>query len=123
MRWITMNENERVDESCMERLALAVEALLLSPDASKGLESAFLSLGPIQARDFPTKELAGQFTQIEEKHLSHMKRVSEDADLGGVDESPLLSHLRYSRINGRTKHWFKQRIWELFKDCSMHNES
>jgi len=107
-----------VDDGCIERLSNAVEALLLCSDMNKGLESAFLSIIPLLESDFPTFEMAQQFRGILDKHTKHLERI--EANLAEAPSS-LDSHLRYSLMAGRTKHWFKRAIWTLFRDCVSHN--
>jgi hypothetical protein len=55
---------QRLDSSCMERIAKAVQSVLLASDLNKGLESAMLSLVPIGERDLPTQQLQKQFREI-----------------------------------------------------------
>ena len=105
----------------MERIAIAVESLLVCPDLDKALESAILSLCPLQKRDFPTKKLAGLFGTIMEKHSSFIEGAAFKREFQFFSNKPGFTHVRYSLLHGRSKHWFKKRIWELLYACMHHN--
>lgn len=137
------DDEDLVDLSCYEHLKLAVEALLLTPELSHGLQSAFLQLMMLQEADF-AGEARDLFGAIMAKHdevtkdarqkqsqeaqetinqfqkLVHISSKSESAEYqpvslsGAVPEDHHFYRHQYHLIYPRTKFWFKQRIWRLF---------
>jgi len=108
-----------VDSPCIERLANAVESLLLRSELPKGLESAVISIVPLDPADFPTARLSNLFSQIMQRHQKAMEQYHKT---NPPARHPALSYLRYAAVPARTKHWFKQRIWTLFRESLAHNE-
>lgn len=103
----------------MERLANAVESLLLCSELPKGLQSAFISILPLNPTDFPTGELRTLFSEIMQRHQNERKHYNKT---NSAPRSLALSYLPYATIPGRSKHWFKQQIWKLFRRSLTHNE-
>lgn len=137
------DDENLVGLSCYEHLKLAVEALLLTPDLSNGLEGAFLQLMMLREEDFPLEArelfsaIMAKYEDVTEK--AERKRIQEKRDtmnqlqslerlssrLAGSEYRPVLlndtapearsiDQYRYKLIHPRTKFWFKEKIWGLF---------
>ncbi len=108
-------DSEEIDDGCIRRLALAVEALLLSANATKGLEMAFIAMLPLVEDDFPTWSLLKQYHDIRDTLALYSHGSYDLRDLSYSEQ------IRFDRIGGRAKHLLKKAIWKLFLNCSGHN--
>jgi hypothetical protein len=101
-----------VDESCLQRVRDAVESILLVPDKGKGFEDAFLQLIPLAERDFENPTLRTLFKQLMDRHDADLAKVlSKHPSLRESD----LGSLKYKIIPSRSKCWFKEMIWKLYR--------
>ncbi|MBC8289254.1 MAG: hypothetical protein H8E37_02955 [Planctomycetes bacterium] len=109
------------DPSILERLGLAVESIVVGTDLSTSLSSAYLSIVPLNPNDFPTEELEKMFIELMERHQQSKEKARIQESHLDFDGPNSLRYV-FMCMHSRTKHWYKVRIWELYRGsvCELH---